>query len=120
MGVALSEIGLGMISLLGKCMPLTGCGGIEVIKTFADKQLKALWDTGKSRIDARFHKRILLRLDHLDRARTAGEMNISQFDFHGLHGYNPKRYTVHVNGPWCITFEFRDGDAYAVKFEQYH
>ena len=23
-------------------------------------------------------------------------------------------------GPWCIAFEFRDGDAYAVKFEQYH
>jgi proteic killer suppression protein len=25
-----------------------------------------------------------------------------------------------VNGPWCITFEFEDGDAYRVDFEQYH
>ena len=24
-----------------------------------------------------------------------------------------------MNGPFCITFEFRDGDAYAVDFEQY-
>jgi len=32
----------------------------------------------------------------------------------------PKRYTIHVNGPWSITFEFDAGDAYRVDFEQYH
>jgi proteic killer suppression protein len=25
-----------------------------------------------------------------------------------------------VNGPWCITFEFEDGDAFRIDFEQYH
>ena len=25
------------------------------------------------------------------------------------------RYTVHVNGPWCITFEFDAGDALRVR-----
>jgi proteic killer suppression protein len=30
------------------------------------------------------------------------------------------RYTVHVNGPWCITFEFEGGDVYRVDLEQYH
>ena len=30
------------------------------------------------------------------------------------------RYSIHVNGPWCITFEFRDGEAYRVNLEQYH
>jgi proteic killer suppression protein len=29
------------------------------------------------------------------------------------------RYSVHVNGPWCLTFEFEDGDACRVDFEQY-
>jgi proteic killer suppression protein len=48
------------------------------------------------------------------------EMNVPGFDFHPLQGFNPKRYTVHVNGPWCITFEFEDGDAHRVDFEQYH
>ncbi|MEZ5771873.1 MAG: hypothetical protein R3D61_09690 [Defluviimonas denitrificans] len=33
-----------------------------MIKTFANKQLKALWETGKSKIDARMHGRILRRL----------------------------------------------------------
>jgi proteic killer suppression protein len=25
-----------------------------------------------------------------------------------------------VNGPWCITFAFENGDAVQVDFEQYH
>jgi len=91
-----------------------------MIKTFVNKQLKALWETGKSKIDARMHSRILRRLDALDAATTPEDMNLPGFDFHGLQGHNPTRYTVHVNGPWCITFEFHDGDAYVVDYEQYH
>ena len=91
-----------------------------MIKSFTNKQLKALWETGKSKIDARMHPRILRRLDVLDAATAPEDMSLPGFDFHGLKGHNPTRYTVHVNGPWCITFEFRDGDAYVLDFEQYH
>src|SRR5215470_726034 len=45
------------------------------------------------------------------------EMNVPGFDFHPLRGFKPPRYSVHVNGPWCITFEFEDGDAWRVDFE---
>lgn len=41
------------------------------------------------------------------------------FDFHGLEG-KPKRYSVHVNGPFCITFEWIEGDAWRVDLENYH
>ncbi|HRO12930.1 type II toxin-antitoxin system RelE/ParE family toxin [Amaricoccus sp.] len=91
-----------------------------MIKTFRSKQLRSLWETGRSRIDARLHERILRRLDRLDAAAGAEDMNLPGFDFHALRGFEPTRYTVHVNGPWCVTFEFRDGDAFAVDFEQYH
>ena len=91
-----------------------------MIKSFANKQLKALWETGTSRIDARMHQRILRRLDVLDAATTAEDMNLPGFDFHALRGHSPTRYTVHVNGPWCITFEFSNGDAHVLDFEQYH
>lgn len=47
-------------------------------------------------------------------------MNVPGFDFHALKGVDPVRYTVHVNGPWCITFEFEETDAVRVDFEQYH
>lgn len=91
-----------------------------MIKSFTNKQLKALWETGKSKIDARMHQRILRRLDVLDAATVPEDMNLPGFDFHSLKGNTPPRYTVHVNGPWCITFEFRDGDAHVLDFEQYH
>ena len=91
-----------------------------MIKTFRDKQLRALWETGGSKIDARLHDRILRRLDRLDAAEAATDMDLPGFDFHALRGNKPTRYTVHVNGPWCVTFEFSDGDAYAVALEQYH
>ena len=84
------------------------------------KHLKSLWQTGRSRINTQLHARILLRLDALDAATKPEDMNLPGFDFHQLKGFTPMRYTVHVNGPWCLTFEFENGDAYIVDFEQYH
>ena len=54
-------------------------------------------------------KRILIRLDRLNAASAPAQMNLPGFDFHALKGFVPTRYSVHVNGPWCITFEFYGG-----------
>lgn len=92
-----------------------------MIKSFRSKPLADLFQTGKSaKIDAKMHRRILVRLDRLDVAERPEDMNLPGFDFHALKGFNPARYTVHVNGPWCITFEFDGNDAARVDFEQYH
>ena len=92
-----------------------------MIGSFRSKELADLWNTGKSRrIDARMHKRIVLRLSRLDVIVSLDELNIPGFDFHPLKGFRPTRYTVHVNGPWCVTFEFDGKDIHAVDFEQYH
>lgn len=92
-----------------------------MIKTFRNKALAELFETGRSaKIDVKMQKRILLRLDRLDAAQRPEDMNLPGFDFHALNGFNPTRYTVHVNGPWCITFEFDGQDAVRVDFEQYH
>lgn len=90
-----------------------------MIRAFRNKQLALLWEGERSKIDQRFHKRILQRLDALEAATRPEDMNVPGFDFHSLHGA-PKRYSVHVNGPWCVTFEFEGGDAQNVDFEQYH
>ncbi len=47
-------------------------------------------------------------------------MNLPGFNFHALRGYEPIRHTVHVNGPWCVTFAFDNQDAVQVDLEQYH
>ncbi|HEY0836726.1 MAG TPA: type II toxin-antitoxin system RelE/ParE family toxin [Azospirillum sp.] len=91
-----------------------------MIKSFRHKGLAALWQTGKSK-DVRpdLQKRALRRLDALDAATDLKQLDQPGFDFHPLHG-KPQRHTLHVNGPWCITFEWEDGDAHRVDLEQYH
>jgi toxin HigB-1 len=92
-----------------------------MIKTFKSRDLAELWEKGRTKkIDAKMHDRILRRLDRLDAAVTSQEMNVPGFQFHALRGFTPTRYSAHVNGPWCITFEFEEGDAYQVDYEQYH
>ncbi len=92
-----------------------------MIKSFRSKPLAELWSKGRTaKLDKRLAERVLRRLDRLDAAVGAEEMNAPGFDFHALRGHRPTRYTVHVNGPWCITFEFEGGDAYRIDLEQYH
>jgi len=92
-----------------------------MIKSFKSKGLAELWSAGlTAKVDARFHARILIRLEVLDQAKRPADMDVPGYDFHPLRGFKPPRYTVHVNGPWCITFEFEGEDATAVDFEQYH
>lgn len=92
-----------------------------MIKSFKHKGLSELWSTGRTaRIDAKMLRPILSRLDALEAAQRPGELDIPGFDFHALKGFKPTRYTVHVNGPWCVTFAFEGTDAVQVDFEQYH
>lgn len=78
-----------------------------MIRTFRSKPLADLFKASKtSKIDKRFHDRIVRRLDALNVASRASDMDVPGFDFHTLRGFSPTRYTVHVNGPWCITFCF--------------
>ena len=65
-------------------------------------------------------RRVLIRLDRLNVVATPEQMNLPGFDFHALKGFVPTRYSVHVNGPWCITFEWEGENAFRVNLENYH
>lgn len=65
-------------------------------------------------------RRALRRLDALAHAGRPEDMNIPGFNFHQLSGTRAARYSVHVNGPWCITFGWRDGEAVDVDLVNYH
>ncbi len=91
-----------------------------MIRSFRHKGLRDLFLTGKgAKVPPALHSRCVVRLDALDRATVPEDMNLPGFNFHALRGL-PKRYSIHVNGPWCITFAFDDGDAFGVDLEQYH
>jgi toxin HigB-1 len=94
---------------------------VRVIKSFRSRALADHFATGKAaKIDTRLHKRITVRLDVLNDAKSIDDLNLPGYNFHALKGFRPTRYTIHVNGPWCITFEFSGENAYHVDFEQYH
>jgi proteic killer suppression protein len=91
-----------------------------MIKSFKHKGLAELFEQGHSRkVRQDLQLRSLRRLDALDQAELLTDLNVPGFNFHGLQG-SPKRYSIHVNGPWCITFEWEEGNAIQVDLEQYH
>lgn len=91
-----------------------------VIQSFRHKGLKELFLRGASqKVRRDLRARVLRRLDVLDRAEKMKDLDIPGLEFHAPKG-KPQRYTLHVNGPWCITFEWGEGDAYRVDLEQYH
>jgi proteic killer suppression protein len=91
-----------------------------VIRTFRDAGLRELFETGRSvRVRQDLQRRALVRLKVLDAAATPADLRVPGFNFHRLQG-RPIRYSLHVNGPWCVTFEWEDGDAVRVNLERYH
>ena len=91
-----------------------------MIKSFKHKGLAELFEHGHSRkVRDELRSRVLRRLAALDQAELLVDLYVPGFNFHGLQGM-PKRYSIHVNGPWCITFEWEEGEALRVDLEQYH
>jgi proteic killer suppression protein len=90
-----------------------------VIKSFKHKGLAELWNDGSTRrIATEMQKRVMRRLVTLHRAAKLSDMNEPGFKLHLLK--QAGRYSISVNGPWRITFEWLGTDAHAVDLEQYH
>ena len=65
-------------------------------------------------------KRLRMLLTALDTAQSIDDMDIAGFRLHALRGEERGRWSVWVNGNWRVTFEFRDGHAYVLDYEDYH
>ena len=91
-----------------------------MIRSFRHRALGAFWNMGdRSGLRADLSVRLELRLSRLHQASRPEDMNLPGLNFHRLRG-RPVRYTVHVNGPWCLTFAWDGEDAVRVDLEQYH
>ena len=55
----------------------------------------------------------------LDTSLEIKDMDIPGFKLHPLKGKLKGRWSVSVSGNWRITFEFRDGNAYVLDYEDY-
>ena len=92
-----------------------------MIKSFLHKGLKRFYETGsKFGIQPRHERRLKMQLTALDTATMIEDMDIPGFKLHALKGRDTGRWSIWVNGNWRITFEFRDGHAHVVDYEDYH
>jgi len=56
----------------------------------------------------------------LDTATSIQDMDVPGFRLHRLKGEDADRWSVRVSGNWRLTFEFNDGQAQVVDYEDYH
>ncbi len=61
-----------------------------------------------------------MQLAALDSAQVIGDMDLPGFDLHDLRGGRKGQWSISVNGNWRVTFEFRDGNAFVLDYEDYH
>ena len=92
-----------------------------MIKTFKHKGLAKLFETGSAAgVQSAHAKRLRLQLAALDTAHVIDDMDIPGFRLHALAGQEKGRWSIWVNGNWRLTFEFVDGNAYVLDYEDYH
>ncbi|MBF0633692.1 MAG: type II toxin-antitoxin system RelE/ParE family toxin [Nitrospinae bacterium] len=92
-----------------------------MIRSFRHKGLRRFYETGSSAGIQPAHKeRLRLQLIALDTATVIDDMDIQGFRLHPLKGDRKGLWAISVSGNWRLTFEFRDGDAYILNYEDYH
>lgn len=92
-----------------------------MIKTFRHKGLRRLFETSStSGVQASHAKRLRMQLAALDTAQAVEDMDIPGFRLHPLKGQQRGRWSIMVDGNWRLTFEFQDGNAYVLDYEDDH
>ena len=93
-----------------------------MIKSFKHKGLHSFFETGGlAGIQASHAKRLRMQLAALDTWRDSLEdMDVPGFRLHPLKGDRMGMGSITVSGNWRVPFEFSDGHAYIVNYEDYH
>jgi proteic killer suppression protein len=92
-----------------------------MIKTFKHKGLKLYYETGSTRsIQTKHAGRLRMQLAALDSAMEVSDLDIPGYKLHPLKGDRKGILAISVSGNWRLTFEFRDGHAYLLDYEDYH
>lgn len=92
-----------------------------MIQSFRHKGLRRFFESGSAAgIQPKHAKRLRMLLVALDTSSTIDDMDVPGFKLHQLKGQEKGRWSVWVNGNWRVTFEFREGHAYVLDYEDYH
>ena len=92
-----------------------------MIRSFKSRASRRLFSDGDTRgVETALIPRLLRRLDALNAAANAADLNLPGFDLHQLKGDRRGTWSIKISGNWRVTFTFKDGDAFDVDVEDYH
>ena len=93
-----------------------------VIKTFADKRTKELYESGKSkRFPPEIWERAVRKLEYLDLATSMNDLKVPPSNrLHQLERDRAWQYSISVTDQWRVCFRFEEGDTYDVEITGYH
>ena len=92
-----------------------------MIKSFKHKGLKKYFETGNvSGIQANHQNKLRMQLAAIDTAEMIEDINLPGYRLHKLKGSRNGIWAISVNGNWRVTFEYNDGNAFILNYEDYH
>lgn len=93
-----------------------------MIKSFADRHTRVLYETGRSRrLPPDLVRRAVRKLEYVDLATSLADLRVPLGNrLHALGGERSGQYSISVNDQWRLCFRFVDGDAYDVEITGYH
>ena len=92
-----------------------------MIRSFRHKGVERFFLTGKtSGIQPKHAKRLRLQLGRLNRASGPQDMAAPGWRLHPLKGPLATHWAIWVDENWRLTFTFKEGDADAVNYQDYH
>lgn len=93
-----------------------------MIRTFADRDTKELYTTGRSkRLSPDIRKRAIRKLEYIDLALRLEDLKTPPGNrLHALSGDRKGQYAIAINARWRICFRFENGEAYDVEVCNYH
>jgi proteic killer suppression protein len=92
-----------------------------MIKSFKHKGLKLYYELGKTNgVQVKHAKKLRMQLAAIDSAIEISDIDLPGYNLHPLKGDRQGVWSITVNGNWRLTFEFIDGHAYILNYEDYH
>ena len=92
-----------------------------MIKSWANRTTQRFAEEGKGRFPGMDQELARRRLRLLDEAERLEDLTgLKSVGLHRLRGVRRSQWSISAGGPWRITFEFRDGDAWNVEIVDYH
>ena len=93
-----------------------------MIRTFADRHTRLLYETGTSRrLPTDIIRRATRKLEYIDLATGLNDLRVPRGNrLHALEGDRIGQYSISINDKWRVCFCFVGVDAYDVSITDYH